>query len=127
MEILAHGWLKLTVYTLAGTAGFFQQVGFAGWLAYPVTLAELIGGLLLLAGFHSRWIALALLPVLLGAVTVHGGNGWVFSSPNGGWEYPLYLAFAAVAQVLLGDGAWSAAALLRARMGDQPDAARRGA
>jgi putative oxidoreductase len=30
-------------------------------------------------------------PVLLGAMWVHLGNGWVFSAPNGGWEYPLFL------------------------------------
>ena len=44
-------------------------------------------------------------PVLLGAVWAHAGNGWVFSGTHGGWEYPLYLAVLAVAQVLLGEGA----------------------
>jgi putative oxidoreductase len=36
---------------------------------------------------------------------VHAPNGWVFSAPNGGWEYPVFLALAALVQALLGDGA----------------------
>ena len=36
-------------------------------------------------------MAAGLIPVLLGALWVHSGNGWVFSNANGGWEYPLYL------------------------------------
>ena len=49
----------------------------------------------------------ALLPVLAGALWVHSGNGWVFSSANGGWEYPLYLIVLLAAQVLLGEGAFA--------------------
>jgi putative oxidoreductase len=44
--------------------------------------------------------------VLIGAATVHPGNGWVFSAPNGGWEYPLFLIVIAAAVALLGDGAF---------------------
>jgi putative oxidoreductase len=36
---------------------------------------------------------------------VHIPNGWVFSAPNGGWEYPVFLAIASAVQALLGDGA----------------------
>jgi putative oxidoreductase len=50
-------------------------------------------------------VALALSPILLGALfSVHLANGWVFTSPNGGCEYPAYLFVLCVAQVLLGDG-----------------------
>ncbi len=101
---VAHGLLKIMVFTLPGTAGFFEQVGFPGWLAYPVTVAEVIGGVLLIAGVAVRPVALALLPVLLGATYVHFGAGWVFSNPNGGWEYPAFLTVAAVVQALLGPG-----------------------
>jgi len=59
---------------------------------------------LLIAGVYTRWVALALVPVLLGATFVHLPNGWLFTAPNGGWEYPLFLTAAAVAQALLGDG-----------------------
>ena len=52
---------------------------------------EAIGGVLLVFNIATRWVALALVPVLIGAMWVHLGNGWVFSAPNGGWEYPLFL------------------------------------
>jgi putative oxidoreductase len=29
----------------------------------------------------------------------------VFSAPNGGWEYPVFLVVASLVQALLGDGA----------------------
>lgn len=106
---LAHGLLKVFVFTLPGTAGFFESVGFPGWTAYPVTFAEIAGGAALILGVRSRWVAAALLPVLLGSLYVHLGNGWVFSAPNGGWEYPAFLAASSVVQVLLGDGRYALA------------------
>lgn len=78
-----------------------------GTLAYLVTAAETGGGALLILGVYSRWVALALVPVLLGALAVHWPNGWVFSVPGGGWEYPAFLAVAAAAQGLLGSGAFA--------------------
>ncbi|MEJ2129408.1 MAG: DoxX family protein [Woeseiaceae bacterium] len=104
---VAHGLLKLFVFTLPGTAGFFEQVGFPGWTAYIVTFAEIGGGLLLLAGFAVRAVSIALVPVLLGATFVHFGYGWVFSNANGGWEYPAFLTIAAIVQALLGPGAYA--------------------
>lgn len=103
---LAHGlWLKGVVYTLPGTAAFFAAVGLPGPLAYVVFAAESIGGVLLIAGVQVRLVALALLPVLLGATWVHWPNGWLFTSPGGGFEYPLFLALATGVQALLGAGA----------------------
>ena len=81
--------------------------GVAGWLAYPVALLEVSGGILLLAGLASRWVALALLPVLLGALTVHSGNGWLYTNANGGWEYAAFLTLACLVQALLGDGRYT--------------------
>lgn len=105
---LAHSvLLKYFTYTLAGTAGYFESIGLPGFLAYVVFWMEAIGGLALVLGIGTRWVAAALIPVLLGALWVHVGNGWVFSAANGGWEYPLYLVVLSVAQVLLGDGAFA--------------------
>ena len=101
---VAHGLLKVMVFTLPGTAGFFEQVGFPGWTAYVVTCAEIGGGVLLLAGVAVPAVSIALLPVLLGALYVHFGSGWVFSNANGGWEYPAFLTVATVVQALLGPG-----------------------
>jgi putative oxidoreductase len=104
---IAHALLKLLVFTLPGTVAFFESVGLPGFLAYVTTFAEIAGGTALLVGFQVRWIALALIPVLLGATWVHSGNGWLFTSTNGGWEYPAFLALAALVQVLLGAGAFA--------------------
>lgn len=101
---VTHGLLKILVFTLPGAASFFEQVGFPGWMAYVVTFAEIGGGVLLLAGIGVRTVSLALIAVLTGALVVHFGNGWVFSNPNGGWEYPAFLIIASVVQALLGSG-----------------------
>ena len=106
---LAHSIvLKLLTYGLPGTARFFAGVGLPGWLAYVTFVCEAAGGAMLVLGVQARWVALALSPFLLGALaTVHAGNGWVFTGPGGGWEYPAYLFVLCVAQALVGDGAWA--------------------
>lgn len=102
--MLAHAGAKYFLFTLPGTAAFFQQHGFPAWTAYPVFALELIGGISLLLGWGTRWTCLGLIPVMLGAFTVHQGNGWMFTAPNGGWEYPAFLIVALVAQAALGNG-----------------------
>ena len=104
---LAHGLTKLLVFTPAGTAGFFQSVGFPGFLAYPVIAFEITAGVFLLLGVYARWVAGLAAVQLLVASTVHFANGWSFTNANGGWEYPVFLAFTALALALLDDGAWA--------------------
>jgi putative oxidoreductase len=104
---IAHGLLKIMVFTLPGTVQFFQSLGLPGLLAYVTVLVELAVGALLIVGYQSRIAALVALPILLGAAWVHWPNGWVFSAANGGWEYPVFLAVAAIVQALLGDGAYA--------------------
>jgi putative oxidoreductase len=59
-------------------------------------------------GVLPRYVALALIPLIVGTiVTVHGKNGWVFSNKDGGWEYPAFWALALVVLFLLGDGRWT--------------------
>ena len=107
---IAHSLvLKYLTFTLPGTAQFFQSLGLPAGLAYATFWAELGGGVLLLAGLGTRWVALGLVPVLAGAAWVHAGNGWVFNAPNGGWEYPVFLIAASLAQALLGDGRYALA------------------
>jgi putative oxidoreductase len=103
---IAHGfYLKIFVFTVGGTVGFFESLGLPALVAYATIAAESLGGLALILGFQTRWVSLALLPVLLGATWVHAGNGWLFTAEGGGWEYPIFLSVAAAAQALLGDGA----------------------
>ncbi|WP_227869660.1 DoxX family protein [Undibacterium parvum] len=105
---LAHAGLKYFVFTLPGTAGYFESIGFAGFLAYPVFAAELFGGIALIFGLYARQISLALVPVMLTATWVHLPNGWGHTSPGGGWEYPLFLSIASISLWLIGDGSFAA-------------------
>lgn len=104
---LAHGLLKVNVFTVAGTVGFFESLGLPGFLAYLTIAAEIGGGLALILGVATRLVSLGLIPVLLGATWVHAGNGWLFSGEGGGWEFPLFWAVVQVAIVLLGAGTYA--------------------
>lgn len=55
-------------------------------------------------GSYTRWISLALVPLLLGATWVHAGNGWLFSNEGGGWEFPVFWMLALLVQAGLGGG-----------------------
>ena len=105
---LAHAGLKIFIFTPAGTVGFFESLGFPGPLAYLVIAAELLGGLALIAGIWTRWVSIALIPVLLGSIYApHGAAGFFFSNPNGGWEFPAFWVVALASLALLGNGAYA--------------------
>ena len=109
---LAHAAMKMFVFTPAGTAQFFASVGVPGALAYVTIAAETLGGIALIAGVQTRLVALALTPVLLGAIaTVHGSAGFFFDNAHGGWEYPAFWTVALIVQALLGDGAYALGSL----------------
>ncbi len=105
---LAHGFLKLLVHKPAGTVAYFKSLGLPGGVAYVTMAAEIGGGIALVLGIAPRYVALALIPLIVGTiVTVHGKNGWMFTNKDGGWEYPAFWAAALAVQFLLGDGAWT--------------------
>lgn len=110
---LAHGLLlKVLTFTVPGTVGFFESLGYPGFFAYLVILGEIGGGLALILGIKTREISLLLLPIMIGATLQHVGNGWLFSAPNGGWEFPAFWTVLLVVQILLGDGAYAMARLV---------------
>jgi putative oxidoreductase len=104
---IAHALLKIVVFTIPGTVQFFQSIGLPGVFAYATIVAELVGGAMLVLGIHTRIVAFALLPILLGATWAHAGNGWLFTAANGGWEYPAFLALVALTVGLLGGGRYA--------------------
>ena len=104
---LAHAWLKIAVFTPAGTAKFFASVGLPPSLAYATIAAELGGGIALLLGLWTRAAAIALVPILIGAAVVHSPAGFFFNNPTGGWEYPAFWAVSLLVLALLGDGAFA--------------------
>ena len=105
---LAHGLLlKVFTFTIPGTVGYFQSLGYPGFFAYLVIAGEIGGGLALILGVRTRAISLLLLPIMIGATLQHLGNGWLFTGQNGGWEFPVFWTVALIVQALLGDGAFA--------------------
>lgn len=104
---ITHALLKVLVFTVSGFQGFLASHDMPAALALPIIAIELIGGALIVLGIHGRLVSLLLLPVLIGATAVHAANGWVFSNPQGGWEYPVFLMAMSIVHGLLGDGAFS--------------------
>ena len=111
---IAHGMLKLFVFTIPGTVGYFESLGLPGIFAYLTIIAEIGGGAALIAGVYTRLVSVSLIPVLLGSIVfAHAGAGWVFSNEGGGWEYPAFWTVAMIVQALLGDGPYALKAKAR--------------
>lgn len=117
LTLAAHGAQKwfgwFNGYGLAGTGRFMEQLGFhpGRRAAFMAGFAETAGGLLLALGAATPLAATFIVGVMLVAiVTAHLGKG--FFNHNGGYEYPLVLAVAALSVVLTGPGRVSVDALL---------------
>jgi putative oxidoreductase len=104
---IAHGLMKVLVFTIPGTVGYFESIGYPGFFAYLVILGEIAGGAALIAGFYARYVALALIPLMIGATLQHVGNGWMFANAKGGWEFPAFWTVTLLVQGLIGDGAYA--------------------
>jgi putative oxidoreductase len=102
--LVPHGAMKL-FGGMAGTIGFFSQIGLE-----PAALLEFVGGILLAAGFLTRVVAAQIVVLLAVAVTVHWGNGFAWT--QGGYEYPLMWGAIALAILFRGAGPLSVDALL---------------
>ena len=108
LAFLAHAAIKLFVFTPAGTMHYFASLGLPGWFGLFIIAAEILAGLALILGFYARVAAILIAPDLLGAIwLVHLKNGFVFTAPGGGWEYPAFWTIALIVIALLGDGAWA--------------------
>lgn len=118
--LVAHGWQKLTEYTLAGTAASFDQMGVPAPTAAALfaTTVEIAGGVALIIGLLTPVVAMLNIANLLGAlVLVHAGNG-VFVD-NGGYELVLALAAGLIVLAVLGAGKYSVDGLIgRRQTGD---------
>ena len=103
-----HGWQKVTEFGVSGFAGFLSQLGIpaASVAAVIVIAVELLGGLALILGLGTRWVAIPLaIDMLVAMVTVHLSAG--FFVQNGGYELVLLLLAASLALVLAGGGAFA--------------------
>jgi putative oxidoreductase len=105
--LLAHGALKIFVFTIPGTVGFFGSLGLPAIVAYLTIFGEVVGGAALILGIYPRLVALLSLPILLGAAWVHSGNGWLFSNEGGGWEFPVLLVVLSIVVAIQGAGSFA--------------------
>ena len=108
LMFLAHGFLmKIMTFGLPGTMGFFGSLGYPPVFGAIVAIAETAAGLALVLGVWTRLVSLLTLPILVGALVQHSGQGWVFSNAGGGWEFPAFWIIAMLVQAGLGAGAWA--------------------
>ncbi len=105
--LLAHAALKVFVFTVPGTVGYFESLGLPAVAAYLTIFGEIAGGTALILGIYPRLVALLSLPILVGATWAHLGNGWVFSNAGGGWEFPVLLIVLAVIVAIQGAGSFA--------------------
>ena len=101
---IAHALLKWFVFTIPGFAGWLESQGLPAFMAWPVFLVELTGGVMILIGFYGRYFSAALVPIMLIAAWTHVSNGWLHTNEGGGWEYPMFLVLASIVHALIGDG-----------------------
>ena len=102
--LLAHGWLKVYVFTVAGTVGYFASIGLPSIVAYSVIFGELLGGVALILGIQTRLAAFLTVPIVFGAAIMNIGNGWLHSANGGGWEYAASLTVIAISLAITGSG-----------------------
>lgn len=57
---IAHALLKWFVFTLPCFASWLETQGLPEFMAWPVFLLELAGGILILSGFYGRYVSAAL-------------------------------------------------------------------
>lgn len=105
--LLAHGALKIFVFTIPGIVGFFESLGLPAMMAYLTIFGEVAGGTALILGVYPRLVALLSLPILAGAAWTHLGNGWLFSNQGGGWEFPVLLVLLALVVAMQGAGSFA--------------------
>lgn len=126
--LVAHGWEKLHTNGLDATTKAFEGMGIPAAHASAIfaTVAELVGGAMLVLGLLTPLAGLLVVVDLLGAWWfVHRGQG-VFVTTKG-WELVAALGLAALVFALTGPGRWSLDALigsLRARAGRASGASR---
>jgi len=117
LTLAAHGAQKLFGWFggggLAGTGGFFEQMGFRPGrvMALMAGLGEALGGLGIALGLLTPFAAALVITVMTVAiVSVHLEKG--FFSSNGGYEFPLLNAAVAFGLVFIGPGLLSFDAVL---------------
>ncbi|RTY94918.1 DoxX family protein [Flavobacterium sp. GT3R68] len=97
---IAHAVVHISNGTINQFAGFLAEKGFIMSTAtvWAITLFEIMGGLTMLLGYFTKWIALGfILMLLIGIAIIHAQLGWfVGEHGTGGMEYSVALIFALI-------------------------------
>jgi putative oxidoreductase len=102
---LAHGTLwKLIQAGPQHTIPWFVGHGYPAAFGWFVIAMESLGGLALLLGWRVRLVAPALAVLMAGITSHQFPNGWLYTYPLGGWEYPAFWTVCLVVLTLLGPG-----------------------
>jgi putative oxidoreductase len=99
--MIAHGYSKV-LGGFSHVIDMVKHIGFPGWMAYLLAATEFLGGMLMIAGLFTRFVAVAMLIDMSVAIwKVHWHNG--LKGP-GGVEFPLAVAAIAFALIFFGGG-----------------------
>jgi len=106
---LAHSllWKVATAGMTTHIVPWFVEHGYPAWFAWFVTAMEAVGGVLLILGWRTRIVAPAMAALMAGIVWHQFPNGWLYTNPLGGWEYPAFWMTALLVQTGLGPGAFA--------------------
>ena len=104
--VLLHGIAKLK-----GGVGFIEGLvtghGLPAWVAYGAYAGEVLGPLMLIAGFYARLgAALVAVNMLFAIALVHRAELFALNPQSGGWALELQglMLFGAIAVMLIGPG-----------------------
>jgi putative oxidoreductase len=99
--MIGHGYGKV-FGGFSRVQGMVTGIGFPAWMAYPLAATEFLGGMLIIVGFLTRFVGLAMLCDMSVAIwKVHWKNGFM---GKGGFEFPLCVAAIALALIFFGAG-----------------------
>lgn len=95
---ITHGYAKLT--HIDATIAFFGSLGMSSFFAYLVGIVELLAGLMMLAGYYTRYAGYLIAIVMLVAIVkVKWALGFM-----GGYEFDFTLLMCALAIACAGPG-----------------------
>lgn len=111
-----HGWLKLP--EVSGFAGFVDSLGIPApeLTAYLVTYLEFLGGIALILGLATRYVAaLFAIEMVFTTALVKVDVGLIAPDGGVGAELDILILAIALSLVLAGAGRWSVDALISGR------------
>jgi putative oxidoreductase len=110
-------------YGYKGTMGWLQGThGLPWFVSFTIIMLEFFGSILLVAGIGTRFLAVAMIGLMIGIIaTSHWSNGffmdWVDTLQGEGYEYHLLFIGILLALVLVGGGRYSVDSLLAGNAG----------